>query len=223
MTEGTRDAVLDRLRHVAAALGEERSKRVALVGGCVPATIAGPHGIRPTEDVDLIVAATTYTDWHRFCRGLSELGIVPGRSHIARHMLEDIPIDVMATAWPGAGDNRWYPEAFANRVFHEDIGLHVIAPPWFLATKLVAHTSRGANDPLSSHDLEDVVRLLSASEEWVEWLRSPPEQAVHRFVVFELRRLALRPDGLQIIQAHHEANEAAQQRAEWVWRTLCEL
>jgi len=37
---------------------------------------------------------------------------------------------------------------------------HGLTPPLFLATKLEAYGGRGQNDPLGSHDLEDIINVV---------------------------------------------------------------
>ena len=46
--------------------------------------------------------------------------------------------------------------------------------PHFLATKLAAFESRGGGDPLGSHDLEDLVRVVDGRASIVEEFQSAP-------------------------------------------------
>jgi hypothetical protein len=43
--------------------------------------------------------------------------------------------------------------------------IRLLAPEYFIATKLEAYQGRGNNDPLLSHDLEDIINLVDGREE----------------------------------------------------------
>jgi len=58
----------------------------------------------------------------------------------------------------------------------KDLVIRVPTAPLFLATKMEAWRDRGADDPLGSHDLEDVIALVAGREELAaEMARASPE------------------------------------------------
>lgn len=42
-------------------------------------------------------------------------------------------------------------------------GIHLIAPPAFIGTRLEAFNGRGRGDFLSSHDIEDIITIVGCS------------------------------------------------------------
>jgi len=216
-----RREVLERLAKIRASLGED-VRRYTLVGGSVPALIAPAHvGIRETHDVDLIVEAQTWHDYQQACAHLQDLGakVVP-HEHAARMSLAGVWIDLMPTAYDAIGNNSWYPSAFANREYHLESGWFVVSDIDFLATKVEAFRSRGAIDPLSSHDLEDIVRLLTADDALSAAVEASDRPAA-RYVRFELSRLAGSVHGEEQIAAHAEPDAGSQERVHDLWLRLC--
>lgn len=66
--------------------------------------------------------------------------------------------------------NPWYGAALENTrpvEIADGLEIRVPAPPVLLATKLAAHEDRGADDPMTSTDLEDVIALLANRPELV--------------------------------------------------------
>lgn len=64
--------------------------------------------------------------------------------------------------------NRWYEAAMNTSVnvdLTADVSIRLVAPPYFLATKLEAFLSRGKADYLESHDLEDVLSVIDGRPE----------------------------------------------------------
>lgn len=59
--------------------------------------------------------------------------------------------------------NLWYKEGIYTAIKYVLQNGRVIkhlTPPLFLATKLEAYGGRGQNDPLGSHDLEDIINVV---------------------------------------------------------------
>ena len=48
----------------------------------------------------------------------------------------------------------------------------MVAPPLFVATKLEAYKGRGEDDPLSSHDIEDILNLVDGRLELLDEVRA---------------------------------------------------
>ena len=59
--------------------------------------------------------------------------------------------------------NRWYRAALQTAVTRRlsgDLEIRMIAPPFFIATKLEAFNGRGKGDIFSSPDLEDIITVV---------------------------------------------------------------
>jgi len=87
----------------------------------------------------------------------------------------------------------------------------ILTPPFMLAAKCVAYLSRGAADPISSHDLEDIIRLINARPELENEISNSPEacrQYLVRFFATMLTYRDLRP----LIRGHLAPDTSSQQR-----------
>lgn len=138
-----------------------------------------------TDDVDVVVEVTTRVEYERINERLRELGL----SH---DMSEDAPIcrwitptdglrlDVMPSEERVLGfTNPWFDFVLGTaRRWELDGGptVRLVSPVGQLAMKLAAYRDRGADDPLASRDLEDVVVLVAGRSEIVEEVTdAPPE------------------------------------------------
>lgn len=150
--------------------------RLVFVGGHVAELlITDPAAgrVRATDDVDVIVAVTTRTAYHRLGEELRACGFIEDtrpdaplcrwRSH------EGLALDVMPIEETILGfSNRWYPAAIDSAVqFALAPGLTIRIPPApvFLATKWAAFDGRGGGDLLGSHDVEDIVAVVAGRRE----------------------------------------------------------
>ncbi|MEE8059442.1 MAG: hypothetical protein V3T17_16640 [Pseudomonadales bacterium] len=67
--------------------------------------------------------------------------------------------------------NRWYHDALEqaqNTTLSDGTRIRLISPSHFVATKLEAYLGRGNGDPLSSHDIEDILNLVDGRTELLE-------------------------------------------------------
>jgi hypothetical protein len=67
--------------------------------------------------------------------------------------------------------NPWYDlgiRTAERRLLAANLVLRILKPPVFVATKLSAFEGRGAGDPFSSHDVEDLVVVVSGRPELPE-------------------------------------------------------
>ncbi len=160
---------LDWLRQVAVRLGDLREDVVFLGGTVAGLLMTDPiaFGVRPTDDVDVIVEATTVTAEIALREQLRRLGFKEDTSEdapLCRWIVDTIRVDIMPTTDAALGfSNRWYPAAFVHATPHrlDDLTtIRVVTAPFFLATKLEAFAGRGKNDYQASHDLEDMVALV---------------------------------------------------------------
>lgn len=173
---------LERAASVLAPLLDE----LTLVGGCVTGLLIedpAAAAARPTYDIDFVVDAATYVELHRFTERLRKLGLEPASepgSPICRLRLGKLILDVMPVGEQALGfSNRWYRSAVRNRVLKilpSGARLHHIDAPHFLATKLEAFQSRGGGDAITSHDLEDLVRVVDGRDALTRELENAPAE-----------------------------------------------
>ncbi|MGK0440345.1 MAG: putative nucleotidyltransferase [Pseudohongiellaceae bacterium] len=163
---------------VAQALGEDLLQQVVFVGGCTTGLLITDsitqEAIRYTEDVDLITHVIGYSQWATFQEQLKEKGftINPKDDVICRMRLGDLKVDFMPDDERILGfSNRWYHDALEQAKYttlNDGNRIRLICPCHFVATKLEAYLGRGNGDPLSSHDIEDILNLVDGRTELVE-------------------------------------------------------
>ncbi len=149
-------------------------EELVFVGGCATGlliTDPDSQGIRATRDVDVIVEIGSYGEYvGGFAERLRRLGLKEDSEVICRWRKGDLIIDVMPTSPDALGfTNRWYISAISSAIDVEVAGsdIRLIAPEYFLATKLETFHGRGKGDYSGSHDLEDVVAVIDGRPEIV--------------------------------------------------------
>jgi hypothetical protein len=214
------------LETVAGALGEDLRKRLVFVGGCTTALfITDPvtlEDVRATDDVDLIMDLLGPFDWPRLQGLLFERGFSVSVEDdvICRMRLGKLKVDFMPDDAAILGfTNRWYALGVQTALTYrltDDLQIKYLTPPIFLATKLEAHLGRGNNDPLASHDLEDVVLVIDGREELIDEIKSADEQ-VQAFIAQQLKALQNHADFDSFIEGNMRRNIG---RAEIVRRRI---
>lgn len=190
---GRNTPALDALRRVTLALGNERT-HVVFIGGAI-APLLHTHAIlpavRPTKDVDAIVATATYADFARLEDTLRQSGFrQPDRSPDGRrfHAHKWITpngdeLDLVPGGdHLGATGSRWDAYALASAVW-VDLSTEANTVPAvrhanavaFLGLKWAAFQDRGRDDPRSSHDLEDIVALMISRPSLSDEFSKAPE------------------------------------------------
>ena len=166
-------ANLERLARVARVL-DGLGKPVVYVGGSTIALyvdeFAARHA-RLTDDVDGLVAVAGYTEYSDLEEELRALGLVhcdDEGAPICRWVLDgDVLVDIMPTDPNILGfSNRFYPAGFATAetvLLPDGAAVRVMRLEYLLATKVEAFKGRGAGDPLSSKDLEDIIAVLDGA------------------------------------------------------------
>lgn len=179
------------LEAVASALGELLS-RVVFVGGSTTVLFvdeAAHHGVRKTDDVDVIVDVTTLVEYHAFSQKLRDLGFREDtEGPICRWLFDSRPgrikLDVMPIDEKILGfSNRWYKAAIkdANEVtLPSGLVIKVVSPAYFLATKFEAFAGRGRGDYFS-HDLEDIVFVMENSHRLIVELMDCSDELKYYF------------------------------------------
>lgn len=187
----SKDINLMQLEAVASALAN-LLPHVTFVGGSTTVLLvdeAAHHGVRKTDDVDVIVDVATLVEYHKFSQRLRELGFredVDGP--ICRWLFDTqagmVKLDVMPIDEKILGfSNRWYKEAIKGALdvsLPSGIVIRVVSPAHFLATKFEAFAGRGKGD-FFSHDLEDIVFVLENRERFIFELMDCPAELKHYF------------------------------------------
>jgi len=231
MTDKIPQQMLQMLIPVAEALGDEMLSQVAFVGGSTTALlISDPitrHAVRFTEDVDLIVNVNGRADWHRMQQHL--------RTHGFREDLQDelscrmrlgqLKVDFMPDDEAILGfTNRWYRLALATArpyTLTSAISIRLLTPTYFIATKLEAYRGRANNDPLTSHDLEDIINLVDGREELLDEL-SRQQDDVRHYIATQFSALLDHPDFDYAVQGNLQDNA----RSELFfsrWQQICAM
>ena len=202
-----RDRLVRTARLLRPPLGE-----FVFVGGQVAellVTDATVVRMRPTDDVDVVVPVTTRRAYHDLQMRLIALGFSPdqraGAPICRMRTVDDLVLDVMPLDEKILGfSNRWYPYAVGSATaFTLEPGLVVrlASSAAFLATKWVAFASRGAADPMSSHDLEDLVTVVAGRAEIIDDVRAAPPD-VRMFIRTETAAFLDAPWGAGILEGN---------------------
>ena len=211
------------LLEVAQALPDSLRDQMAFVGGSTTALLITDdivkQGVRFTEDVDLILNARGRGQWMKVQQQLRDHGFreSPEDDVICRMRLGSLIVDFMPDDKTILGfTNRWYSDALATArpyKLTQDIAINLLDPVYFVATKLEAWKGRGNNQPVSSHDLEDIFTLVDGRESLQEEI-ARAEESVSQYIVVEFQQLSEHPqfDNALI------GNISDPDRAELIWK-----
>lgn len=211
MTASPHGPSLDRVAAVARALGDLAGDVVFIGGAIAPLLEIDPpfREARITSDVDAVTASHTYADTEALRVRLEARGFrqdPKDRKHV--HRWRDpsgIPFDLVPAGehFGGIG-NPWDAIGIASAVEATLAGgvkiRHVTAPA-FLAQKWSAHHDRGRDDPLASHDLEDVLALLASRPTITEEVAAAPP-ALGEYVGQQARAFLDSRDAEDLLAAH---------------------
>lgn len=170
--------LLAMLETVAEALGEDLCNQLVFVGGCSTAVLVTDEitlqEVRATDDVDLIVDLSGVGQWMHLQERLRERGftVSPEDDVMCRMRLGSLKVDFMPDDPKILGfTNRWYKKGIQTSIKIElPSGRQIkhLTSPLFLATKFEAYNGRGKDDPLGSHDLEDIIILVDGRKELLD-------------------------------------------------------
>lgn len=173
---------IDRIKILYKALGELKDQ-VVFVGGATVSLYAdrvAPE-VRETKDVDIVVQIGSRLDFHEIEKRLWKLGFKndSDSQFLGRYLLSDIIVDVMPTDEKILGfSNKWYVEGFEAAIDHtidDEDSIKILAPPYFIASKIEAFKNRGNDDGRISKDFEDIVFILeNRSTIWQEMTNTEP-------------------------------------------------
>lgn len=203
---------LRRIKIVSEALQELKHK-VVFVGGSTVSLYADRQTVVPrvTDDIDAIIEVLSYGDHSNFEAKLRALGFVDDITSKVRcryklkHGDEDLTVDIMPTTDVSMGfENIWYPEGFKNAidyVIDADTSIKILAPQYFLATKLEAFKNRGSSDPRQSQDFEDIVFVFENRKTiWEEINVADP--SLKSYLKEEFLKLVSNPGIFEWIDCH---------------------
>ncbi|MGQ0640429.1 MAG: hypothetical protein ACT4P6_06610 [Gemmatimonadaceae bacterium] len=202
---------MTRIARIADALGELVGEVVFIGGAIAPLlqTDAVIPNIRPTTDVDAVVASSGYSSHNEFetkieARGFKRDSAYPGHAH--RWLAPDrTPFDIVpAGNHTGGSGNEWDHMVLQTAVETEvRPGMRVkhASAMGFLSQKWAAYKDRGAGDPFGSEDLEDILALVVARPSIVRDFQSAPLN-MQRQVCEGFRQLSANPAFEDLIAAH---------------------
>lgn len=203
--------LLQRLVGVARALGPLCSDIVFIGGSIAPLLQSDPAipSVRPTKDVDGIVASTTYSSFAHIQTALRQRGFREdvGTTAHARRWLSPggTPFDLVpAGVHLGTSGNQWDTVAIETADETEIApGLFIrhASGPGFLALKWAAFRDRGASAPFASHDLEDILALVASRPSLIDEVAHAPSE-LRSFIRENVERLLADPDVEDLITAH---------------------
>jgi predicted nucleotidyltransferase len=191
----TRDDIVSFLLPVVERLNETGIPYVLVGGVAVPFYLSDDlaNHVRPTKDIDVIVAAAKLAQFDRVEERLRKFGFVNHPEIRHRWLLGTTLIDVM----PAESDimvtiNRWYRSTFETAEVIEIAsghGVRIASPACFLATKMEAFMNRGGGDFLASHDLEDFVSVIDGRHTIIKDLANNCPLEVREFLRTSVKHL----------------------------------
>lgn len=174
MTKNKRyTANLAMLETLAIKLGDIKNEVVFLGGSSTALFITDREApdIRATIDVDCIVDIISLKDYYKLECKLIKKGFKKALDDevICRWHFNNYILDIMPTNEKILGfSNYWYTSAIKNTMQHqinETLEINTVDSPHFIGTKLESFKSRGKNDYLLSHDLEDIITIIDGRVE----------------------------------------------------------
>lgn len=221
----------DLLVRAALALGPLASD-LMFVGGSVVGILAidASSMPRPTDDVDVVIEVATTLEYQtnvsNRLRGLGfEVDTRPD-APLCRWLKDGLVVDVMPVDGNVLGfENTWYRLAFAAREEYrltDNVVIHVVSAPFFVATKLEAFSGRGNDDYLGSSDLEDIITVVDGRPSLMAEVRTLPPDA-RQYLASEFSRLLANRDFVDALPGHVGYRETTPERLQRLRSRLIEL
>ncbi|HEU4748699.1 MAG TPA: hypothetical protein VFS56_09375 [Gemmatimonadaceae bacterium] len=202
---------LARISAISKALGELSSEVVFIGGAIAPLLQTEPviPRVRPTKDVDAVIASTNYSQQNTLRERLIRLNFREAGfegAHVHKWTAPDgTPFDLVPAgrhlAGTGSEWDRLALETSVEAVLEPGVTIRHASAPGFLALKWAAFHDRGEADPFASHDLEDILALIPSRKSIVDELRTSPG-AVRDHVRQGFRWLVEREDYEDLIAGH---------------------
>jgi len=186
---------LSAVQTIANALSD-LNKKVVFVGGAVVSLYSNDPAaddMRETEDVDITLEITSLVELEMIRELLTQKGFTQSADDkvMCRFHYKGIVVDVMSTEEMGwAPGNPWFKSGFLHLQQRQvgEITINILPLAYFLATKFSAYHGRGGNDPLASHDFEDITYILDNRTDLVEEIHNSPVE-VQSFLKVEFKEI----------------------------------
>lgn len=212
------NAHIESLTLVAERLSQLETE-IVFTGGAVVGlllTDAVAPDVRPTKDIDAVVAITRYSEYALLQDQLRKLGFshdIDGPN--CRFILHGLQVDLMPTEGDVLGfANCWYRFAMISAtayVLPNGQSIKLVSAPAFIATKLEAFRGRGNNDYIMSHDIADILAVIDGRPELVDEINSSPKD-VKKYICAYFSQFLSERTFTDAISAHLPPDEASQAR-----------
>lgn len=206
---------------VASALGELKDRSFLTGGVSIPFYITDPleEAPRATLDIDVAIEVYSAVEFRNVVENrLREQGFVNDTSQgapICRWKLNEIIVDIMPIEESVLGfTNPWYQAGLSHTMpitVTERCPWRVLSAPFALAAKFEAFWSRGAADPGSSHDLEDILNMVNGRLEVVPEIAQAPDFC-RRYLTESFSRILTEARFLEVLSFHLPFGQIGQQR-----------
>lgn len=183
------------IKKIASALNELNEQVIYVGGAVVSLYINDPAAddVRPTKDVDISLSVASLGELEEMRLKLIARGFMQSIEDnvICRFRYEEVKVDVMNTQsidWAPA--NPWFYAGFLKRQLMKagDKEIYILPLQYFLATKFTAYNNRGNNNPVTSHDFEDIIYILDNRIDIAEELNKMPND-VEPFLKEEFKKI----------------------------------
>jgi len=150
-------------------------------------------------------------EWYQWQQKLKQQGFSVSMEDdvICRMRLGTQKVDFMPDDESILGfSNRWYHQALLHVQPHplsNKITINILAPAYFIATKLEAYQGRGNNNPMESHDIEDIINPVDGRETLAKEVEAANND-VRRFIAQQFRSLLLHSDFVYAVQGNLQDN-----------------
>ena len=207
-------------------------ERVVFLGGCATGlllTDSAAPPIRATVDVDVIIEVASMAQYYQFAQQLRDRGFNEDTSEdapICRWRSRSVILDVMPTDEKLFGfGSPWYQEALHNSTTRElpsGNRIRMITAPYFLACKIAAFESRGKDDFMMSHDMEDIVAVVDGRPEMIEEIGNAPD-GLKAHLAERFQKLIENPRFREALPGNMPPDEASQARAPLILDRMREI
>ncbi len=206
---------------VALALGELKDRSFLTGGVSIPYYVTDPLEATPrvTLDIDVVIEIYSAVEFRDVMETrLRKKGFGNDMSQgapICRWKYDEIILDVMPMDESVLGfTNPWYQAGMRHMIpitINERCSWRVLSAPFALAAKLEAFWSRGAADPGSSHDLEDILTIVNGRGEIVQDVLGAPEEC-RKYVAESFSRILQESRFFEVLAFHLPFGQMGQQR-----------
>lgn len=221
---------IEMLQTVADGLGPLKEEVVFVGGVTITLYIDDPGAPEsmPTQDVDCVIEVATRLDYNAFEEKLRKRSFKQPEEDpvICRWEFCGISVDVMPTAENILNfSNRWYREGIHSpeaRTLPNGTQIKILTLPYFLGTKFEAYLSRGGNDIRQSHDMEDIVLVLSGNNQAVKLIKDSTDP-IKQYLRDEFLKLLNNPFFKEAVYGYLRAARESESRTEILLQKIREI